>query len=58
MAMKKRQVIIKTVPTFRYLLLCFRIVFVEHLRSLNETKPQQTRQCLKHVLSQHVIRAV
>lgn len=53
MAMKKKALIIKTVPTFRYPLLCFCIVFVEHLRSLNGMRSQQSSECLKHDLLQH-----
>ena len=41
MAVKKKALIIKTVPTFRYLLLCFCIVFAENLRSLSGMRSRQ-----------------
>ncbi len=50
---EKKALIIKTVPTFRYPLLCFCIVFVEHLGSLNGMRSQQSSKCLKHDLLQH-----
>lgn len=43
MAMKKEKketLIMTTEPTFRNLLLCFCIVFVEYLRSLNKMRSQ------------------
>lgn len=47
---KKTILIIKAVHTFRYLLLCFCIVFAEHLTSLNELWSQQSFAYRKHVL--------
>lgn len=53
MAVEKKALIIETVPTFRYLLLCFCNVYAEHLRSLNRMRSRQSRERLKHVLLQH-----
>lgn len=47
---KEKTLIIKTGSTFRYLLLCFSIVFSGHFRSLNETRFQQSWERLQHLL--------